>query len=44
MKKYKSLRVEEYVHELIKKIAEEEGRNVTKMLEILASKYKKEEE
>ena len=41
MKEYKSLKVEPHIHEMVKSLSGEEGRNVTKMIEILIETYKK---
>ena len=44
MKEYKSLKVEPYIHKMVKKLTDEEGRNVTKMLQILIETYKNSKE
>lgn len=41
MTEYKFIRVKPETHEAIKSVAEDEGRHITKMLEILIEEYKK---
>ena len=44
MSEYKFIRVKPTIHETIKEMAEEEGRHIIKMLEILVEEYKKSKE